>query len=284
VTNQPDPFYVPLYEGRSLSSIGVSQLIQLYVYDNSEIDLAYVKMHEMDVILKQDPDRRPLGFLWTLRESPGQATAGNGSWEHQTTNPAGRVEQLSHTVSGMVLPEVFAFDMMVRGDGLYLWHNAPKAGNDRNVIATTNNYPSRFFDANGNPSTGFPFVSEFTYGAAPFSPFAGFDAAHQGRDKAIRALNWLETPRPQWQYATYTLDGVRRQAPADGSAILMHAADYKPMAMILTNPNTGRRVVWAYDPYAEPNRAQSISVDLGNGSGTIDMTLMGNALNVVLVN
>ena len=93
----------------------------------------------------------------------------------------------------------------------------------------------------------------------------------------------VEVSPQQRQYLTYTLNGETRTAPADGSAILLHARDYKPMVMLLRNVSNGKRVVWAVNPYCQPNTTQTVSVNLG-GNTSINMTLTGNAVHVVLVN
>jgi hypothetical protein len=286
-----DPFYSD-HGGKSLSSVGVEQLLNYYPFDVNEVDVIYVKLHEMDIMLKQDPNNKPIGYFWPLRENPakdkaigGDASSGQNSyeWEHETTNPTGLVRQKSHSICSLIAAEVFAFDAMTRGKGLVYFHNQPLTGNDRNKIGSSGNalYPATWTPNPGNTST-FPFVSS-SEGVVPLSPLVGFDASYHGRIKAQRALDWLGTTTPNWEYATYSSNGSTRNAPSDGSAILRHASDYKPMVMILRNEN--KRVVWAFDPYCQPNAVQTINVNLNDGIGTsIDLVLKGNALHVILIN
>ncbi|RCR66592.1 PA14 domain-containing protein [Larkinella punicea] len=285
VNGNADPFYSD-HGGKSLSSIGVEQLLNLYPFDVNDIDIIYVKLHEMDIMLKQDPNNKPIGYFWPLRENPagssgGDASSGQNSyeWEHETTNPIGKVRQKSHSICSLIAAEVFAFDMITRGKGLVYFHNLPLTGNDRNKIGSSEFYPTTWIPNPGS-TNNFPFVTS-SEGIVPLSPLVGFDASYHGRIKAQRALNWLETATPNWEYATYTLNGSTRTAPADGSAILQHASDYKPMAMILHNGN--KKVVWAFDPYCQPNSIQTINVNLNDGS-SVDIILKGNALHVVLIN
>ncbi|MGA0555139.1 CBM35 domain-containing protein [Larkinella sp. VNQ87] len=284
-----DPFYIN-HDGKSLSSIGVEQLVQYYPMNVNEIDAIYVKMHEIDVMLKQDPNNKPIGYLWPLRENPdggslnGDASSGHNSyeWEHETTNPAGRVRQTSHSTCSLISAEVFAFDAMTRGKGVVYFHNLPLTGNDRNKISTSALYPATWLPDPGS-SNNFPYVSSNEAGVAPLTPLVGFDATYHGRIKAQRVLDWLGTTTPEWEYATYSLNGTVRNAPSDGTAILHHAADYKPMAMILRNPVNNKKTVWAFDPYCQPNATQNISINLNDGT-SVDVLLKGNALHVILIN
>jgi hypothetical protein len=261
-----DPFYQD-HGGKTLSSVGVGQLSSVYPFENNEVDMPYIKMHEMDIMLKQDPNNRPLMYMWPLRELPANGMPGydlsSGAnsyiWEHETTSPAGIVRMRSHSVSSLVLSEATAFDGMVRGTGAVYFHNIKFPGNNRNKIGQNDLHMGEWLPANGS-SGSFPY-GQIEPGTSPLTPLVGFDAIHQGRAKAIRTLDWLGTPNPAWIYASYTLNGVVRTAPADGTAILKHAADYKPMAMILTNPSNGKKVVWAFDPYCQPNAVHVVLIN-----------------------
>ncbi|GAB3934401.1 hypothetical protein GCM10028804_51720 [Larkinella terrae] len=287
VSGNLDPFYSD-HGGKSLSSIGVEQLVNFYPTNVNDVDAIYVKLHEIDIILKQDPSNKPIGYFWALREDasknsgmPGDASSGQNSyeWEHETTNPAGRALQKSQSVCSLIAAEVFAFDIMTRGKGLVYFHNQPLAGNDRNRISYSEARPITWLPNPGSPSN-FPYGASGE-GEVPLTPLVGFDATYQGRIKAQKVMDWLGTTVPNWEYASYSLSGSLRTAPSDGSAILQHAAAYKPMAMILSNGN--KKAVWAFDPYCQPNSVQTLNVNLNDGT-SIDIVLKGNALHVVLIN
>ncbi len=275
----PDRFYENRFAGKSFHSIGMQQLIQFYPQTVNEVDVPYVKLHEVDIMLKQDPGRRPIGFLWPWREYAGGPAGGQNSyqWEHITTNPQGILTKIGHSSCGLIAPEIFAFDMMVRGIGLVFWNNYSFWTDDPNAI-TGNDIISWNPTIPGTP---FNYISEASP-RKPATPLIGYDAAHVGKDKALKALQFLGTSEPEWKYIRYSEDNGNSWREAPEHAILLNAKDYKPMVMQLRNSANGRRVIWTFDPYCPPNITKQLKVDLGDKM--LDVPLKGNFLHLILIN